>query len=186
SDELSFSEGDILYVLDSSSTSGWWRARCGKHSGIIPYNYVSEQTESIDYPLHEAAKRGNISFLQECLDNQVSVNSLDKSGSTALYWAAHSGHAEIMKILLSKSTISVSAQNKIGDTALHAAAWKGHANCVELLLQAGAKPSIRNQERKTPIDLATTPEAAALLKRASMTQPPADAGDYGSSDDDED
>jgi hypothetical protein len=93
-DEMSFAEGDVLYVLDSSSNSGWWHARCGKNSGIIPFNYgitgsfllilhalrclfaVSEQTESIDYPLHEAAKRGNISFLQECLDNEVGQNTV--------------------------------------------------------------------------------------------------------------
>jgi hypothetical protein len=32
---------------------------------------VSEHTESIDFPLHEAARRGNLTFLKECIDNQV-------------------------------------------------------------------------------------------------------------------
>ena len=33
---------------------------------------VEENTESIENALHEAAKRGNITFLNECLGNKVS------------------------------------------------------------------------------------------------------------------
>jgi len=187
-DELSFTEGDVLYVTDSSaSAGGWWPARCGKRSGLIPCNYVSEHAEAIDFPLHEAARRGNMVFLKECIDNQVSVNCLDKSGSTALYWAAHSGHVAILQLLISRPNASVSAQNKIGDTALHAAAWKGHIECVQLLLQAGAKVSIRNHEQKTPFDLANIPEIAAILKRYSVTATSNVHDDeYGSSNDDDD
>lgn len=32
---------------------------------------VEESMESVDNPLHEAAKRGNVGFLQECLNNKV-------------------------------------------------------------------------------------------------------------------
>lgn len=80
---------------------------------------VAEQAESIDNPMHEAAKRGtqiytylafclfdsvvkqsdvlcvnagNLSWLRECLDNKVGINGLDKAGNTSLYWACHGGH----------------------------------------------------------------------------------------------
>jgi len=76
---------------------------------------------------------------------------------------------DALKILLEMPNVSVSSQNKLGDTALHAAAWKGFAECVQLLLQAGGNVSVRNIEKKTAYDLATNPEAAALLKRASGT-----------------
>ena len=74
---------------------------------------VSESMEAIDNPLHEAAKRGNLPFLQECLANGVSVNGLDKSGATPLYWAAHGGHSDCVQALLSVSNISFDSQVSI-------------------------------------------------------------------------
>jgi hypothetical protein len=34
--------------------------------------------ESVAFPMHEAAKRGNVPYLRELLDNKVGVNGLDK------------------------------------------------------------------------------------------------------------
>lgn len=181
-DELSFQEGDILYIVDDAcDPQGWWRARCGTKIGLIPSNYVSENTESIDFPLHEAARRGNMSFLNECLQNKISVNGLDKSGSTAVYWAAHSGQLDCLKALMGSGGATINAQNKLGDTALHAASWKGHKEVVDLLLQAGANPHLKNKENKTPAELATSPDVAAALKRATGSYP-TDAVDYEGSD----
>lgn len=39
SDELTFHEGDLLYVFDQISDPNWWKARCGNKSGLIPSNY---------------------------------------------------------------------------------------------------------------------------------------------------
>eukprot|EP00057_Strongylocentrotus_purpuratus_P033419 XP_791356.3 PREDICTED: osteoclast-stimulating factor 1 [Strongylocentrotus purpuratus] len=72
SDELTFEEGDLLYVTEMTN-DGWWKGRCGTKSGLIPGNYVEESTESVDFPLHEAAKRGNLSFIQECISNKSRV-----------------------------------------------------------------------------------------------------------------
>uniref|UniRef100_A0A8R1TNZ1 Osteoclast-stimulating factor 1 n=1 Tax=Onchocerca volvulus TaxID=6282 RepID=A0A8R1TNZ1_ONCVO len=161
--ELSFNEGDLLYVSDSSNDAQWWPARCRNQTGLIPGNYVMT-AEYIEYPLHDAAKRGNIECVKECLDNAVSVNGLDKSGSTPLYWSSHGGHVAIVKLLCSIPNMCISAQNKIGDTALHAAAWKGHLECVKILLEHGASTTIHNNERKLPIDLASDPETRALIQ----------------------
>jgi len=38
-DELSFEEGDILYLVDDQSNKDWWKARCGLKCGLIPANY---------------------------------------------------------------------------------------------------------------------------------------------------
>uniref|UniRef100_A0A8D1EDD7 Osteoclast stimulating factor 1 n=2 Tax=Sus scrofa TaxID=9823 RepID=A0A8D1EDD7_PIG len=130
---------------------------------------VAEQAESIDNPLHEAAKRGNLSWLRECLDNRVGVNGLDKAGSTALYWACHGGHKDIVDMLFTQPNIELNQQNKLGDTALHAAAWKGYADIVQLLLAKGARTDLRNNEKKLALDMATNAACASLLKKKQGT-----------------
>ncbi len=162
-DELTFEEGDLLYVTDMKNKD-WYTAKCGKKTGLIPSNYIEQNMDPIDNPLHEASKRGNVDFLKESLANLVSVNGLDKSGSTPLYWASHGGHVECVKILLGQPRVEVNSQNKIGDTALHAAAWKGHAEVVRMLLAKGARTNIKNKADKVAQDLAAKdPATAALL-----------------------
>ncbi|XP_065060536.1 osteoclast-stimulating factor 1-like isoform X2 [Rhopilema esculentum] len=178
-DELSFQEGDILYIIDKNNPSGWWRAKVGSKEGMIPSNYVEESTESVDHPMHEAAKRGNLGFLKECILNKVSPNSLDKSGSTALHWAASGGHFDCAAQLLNLPHVDVNVQNKLGDTALHNASWKGHASVVEILLDRGANKNIQNNEKKKPYDLARNPQVAMLLKDKVA----ATANDYGEDED---
>ncbi|XP_031559692.1 osteoclast-stimulating factor 1-like [Actinia tenebrosa] len=177
-DELSFEEGDILYILDKGDGQ-WWKAKVGKKTGLIPSNYVEEHTESVENPLHEAAKRGNIGFMQECLQNKVSVNGLDKSGSTPLHWAAQGGHTECAKMLLSQPRVQVNVQNKLGDTPLHSASWKGHADIVELLLEKGAKTDIKNNDKKLPYDLARDADVGKLLRGSAGEA----ANDYGEDED---
>ena len=37
-DELTFDEGETLYILDMSDPD-WWKAKCGNKTGLIPSNY---------------------------------------------------------------------------------------------------------------------------------------------------
>uniref|UniRef100_A0A672IZL8 Osteoclast-stimulating factor 1 n=1 Tax=Salarias fasciatus TaxID=181472 RepID=A0A672IZL8_SALFA len=160
-DELYFEEGDILYISDTSD-SNWWKGTCRGRSGLIPSNYVAEQAESIDNPMHEAAKRGNLSWLRECVDNKVGINGLDKAGNTALYWGCHGGHRGNWK---TDFCTICTGSNKLGDTALHAAAWKGYSDIVEMLLNKNARTDIRNNENKLALEMATNAQCASLLKR---------------------
>lgn len=183
SDELSFDEGDVIYVTGKGD-DGWLKAIVNGKSGIIPGNYVEAEggAESLPHPMHEAAKRGNLEFLQECIANRVSVNGLDNAGSTPLHWAARGGHADCVKALLSAPGIEVNVVNKIGDTALHGAAWKGHPETISLLLEAGADKKKRNQEGQTAYDLAGRNADAQQLLRAESRRN--DDDDYEDSDED--
>ncbi|XP_012261054.1 osteoclast-stimulating factor 1-like [Athalia rosae] len=153
--ELSFEEDELLYVYDQDTNANWWKAKCNNREGLIPANYVGEQTEEVALPLHEAARRGNISFLRECLKGGVSGTGLDSTGNTPLFWASRAGHLDCVKELLSLSNPAVNAQNKMGDTPLHAAASHGHLEVVQILLDAGTDASLRNNENLTAEELAS-------------------------------
>lgn len=45
-DELSFPADAILEILDQENTSGWFKARLGDQTGLIPSTYV----QAIDVP----------------------------------------------------------------------------------------------------------------------------------------
>lgn len=154
-DELSFDEGDVLYVYEKDVDSNWWKAKCGSREGLIPVNYVEEQMQEILLPLHEAARRGNISFLKEHLKQGVSGTGLDAAGNTPLYWAASTGHIDCVKELLSLPNSAINAQNKMGETPLHISASHGHLNIVSLLLKNGANPFIKNNYNLTAKDLSS-------------------------------
>jgi ankyrin repeat protein len=50
------------------------------------------------------------------------------------------------------------------------ASYKGHVDIVRLLVDKGADTTLRNISRKTALDMAKTPEIAALLKDAPELQ----------------
>mmetsp|Transcript_36987 Transcript_36987/g.96934 ORF Transcript_36987/g.96934 Transcript_36987/m.96934 type:complete len:219 (-) Transcript_36987:150-806(-) len=184
--ELSFGEGDMIYVSNKGD-DGWWEATVNGKKGVIPGNYVeADGGESVAFPMHEAAKRGNMGYMKELLANKVSVNGLDKAGSTPLHWAARGGHAECTAALLGSPGIMVDVQNKLGDTPLHGAAWKGQAQVIEMLIDAGADTMVRNNEGLTAYDLGKDrPDAARLLiPRASRASKAAEEGEYEDSDED--
>jgi ankyrin repeat protein len=71
---------------------------------------VETSTEEVFYPIHDAARRGNLTHLMQCLAEGVSATSLDNAGNTALYWSSHSGQVECVKELLTCSGPAINAQ----------------------------------------------------------------------------
>ncbi|KHN83966.1 Osteoclast-stimulating factor 1 [Toxocara canis] len=86
--EMTFNEGDLLYVSDSCNDSNWLTARCGDQTGLIPRSYVMN-AEYIDYPLHDAAKRGNAQFVTECLSNAEAALASDLAWDEASAWSGN-------------------------------------------------------------------------------------------------
>ena len=66
--------------------------------------------EEVEQPLHEAARRGNLDFMQECLQQGVSGTGLDNAGNTPLYWASHAGHVDCVRELLALPKPAVNVQ----------------------------------------------------------------------------
>ncbi len=75
----------------------------------------------------------------------------DQQGTwNALTYAAHGGTVATVEALIAHGV----ALQFVGRPALHAAASMGHAEVVDVLLRAGADPSARDTEGKTPADVA--------------------------------
>jgi len=56
--------------------------------------------DTIENPLHDAARRGNIEFLRDCLANGVSPTGLDSTGNSPIHWTARGGHLECLQELV--------------------------------------------------------------------------------------
>jgi hypothetical protein len=67
---------------------------------------------------------------------------------TPLIWAAYTGKAECLKLLI-KAGANLDSQDKDLDTALSSASKMGHGECVNLLLEAGADTKIITAGGKT-------------------------------------
>jgi len=164
-DELSFSVGDILYILDQSEDD-WWKARCKGKEGLIPSNLVeSASADGSTSPLHDAAKRGNIDLLKECLVNRLPVNQMDPAGNTPLHWASRAGQLECVRELLAVPQVSFDKTNKLGDTAIMMATAHGHAEVVNSLLKSGANTKLKNSERKGLEELSKDPDVCVVLRK---------------------
>ncbi|KAF0986926.1 hypothetical protein HZS_7083, partial [Henneguya salminicola] len=113
--------------------------------GLLPLSLIPETIDEVPSIFHEAAKRGNIEQLKQCLEYCIPVNCLDASNSTALHWAAAFGQA--------------------GDTPLHNASWRNYPLIIKMLIEAGADQTIQNKAGKTALNLATHCESKAVLKK---------------------
>eukprot|EP00096_Caligus_rogercresseyi_P007591 TRINITY_DN25524_c0_g1_i1.p1 TRINITY_DN25524_c0_g1~~TRINITY_DN25524_c0_g1_i1.p1 ORF type:complete len:179 (+),score=19.43 TRINITY_DN25524_c0_g1_i1:29-538(+) len=108
------------------------------------------------------ALSGDLSKVEGVLrKNPEASNSLDSSGLSALHYAARSGHAAIVSLLLKTGKARVDPLSPSGSsTPLHRAAYMGHLDIVQLLLDHGADPHLtdsdgnnalhKSSEKKTP------------------------------------
>ena len=85
------------------------------------------------YPLHEAARVGNVEQLRELLtQNPAAVNTKDDRGRTPLHCAALWNHRGCVEELL-KAGADFEAKTINGKTAKEIALGKGYSKIVELL-----------------------------------------------------
>lgn len=192
-DELSFEEGELLYILDSTTDPSWWRVRIKGKEGLVPANLVAAGGQvgpnSSGNAFHDGCKRGNLELVEECLTNKVPVNVPDKAGNTGLHWACRGGHEDIIVRLLDlEKQIEVDIENRLGDTPLHLAALKGSKIAIELLRQTQRVNVLKpNAEGKTAYEIASDVEAKSALKSWIKEQSNDDQeNDYEASSDEED
>ncbi|KAJ3037243.1 hypothetical protein HDV00_001875 [Rhizophlyctis rosea] len=108
-------------------------------------------------PLQLAAKYGrhkNVPILVAAMGVGADY-TLMKDGYTALHFAAHYGHEEVVKALLEAGANASQLDKKLKSTPLHHAARMGHLACVEVLLDhPGVDMDAVDKMGRTPMTLA--------------------------------
>jgi hypothetical protein len=130
-----------------------------------------------DFPLMEAAERGNAAIVRALLENRAQVNRRHDYMGTALTAAATKGNVEVVRMLVEAGAnvrdpkevalpraahygrlevvqylLSAGANpNGANGEALIAASWQGHLEVVQALLAAGANPNLRGVSGNTAL-----------------------------------
>lgn len=106
-----------------------------------------------DYPLHSAARRGNLSIVKYLIKKGAKVNLKDGHNRTPLHHAAMS-KLSVFKYLLKKKA-KLKAKNSLDMNVLHIAAKKGKLRIVKYLIEKkDMDEDIETKDGKTPLDLA--------------------------------
>jgi hypothetical protein len=104
--------------------------------------------------LTRASSRGDVRLIQHLLTNGANVNgSIHRSKSTALHYAASTGHVASCKILVQYGA-NVNSFDAEMNTPLHLAAQNGNAHVVEFLLRQGADRSVETSYGLTALQMA--------------------------------
>ncbi|CAG8269634.1 unnamed protein product [Penicillium nalgiovense] len=98
--------------------------------------------------LHVAAWAGLAGYAAHLLEIGDSIEERDACQNTPLYWAASSGHHDVVKVLLDNGADPNAEQNE-GYNSLHLAARRNHAAVAKLLLAAGVHP-LTPKTQETP------------------------------------
>jgi len=99
----------------------------------------------------EAAKFGDGQRVSERLSTGANVDQPDKTGATAMHWAALGGHDHIIRQLLDAKADVNAAEAGSGMTPLHGVARWNRLTTAKLLLANGAKVDVRDRFGRTPL-----------------------------------
>ena len=94
------------------------------------------------------AKAGNVEQLEECLDQEVFIDCVDKFGNTLLILAAQGNNKRLVKTLLRRGA-NINAQNAQGNTSLHYCHEYSYEHLAAYLQEKGADDSILNMRKLT-------------------------------------
>lgn len=129
-------------------------------------SFTSNRPEDL---LFDAARKGDVAYLQHLLDQQIDVNTQDAKGFTPLIVAAYDEHEDATKLLLAAGA-DPNVQDRAGNTALMGVCFKGYPNIARLLIAHGADLNLQNGNGGTALMFAT------LFGRNKLVKVMLDAG----------
>ena len=132
--------------------------------------------------LFEACALGDIDQVRRCVEGAPdSVDSVASDGYFPLGLAAFFGHAEIVRLLLTRGAdVNLASRNSARVTALHGAVTRGAADIVRVLLERGANPNVRQEGGFAPLHSAAAAGhegiVRLLVEHGAETSPRSDQG----------
>jgi len=90
------------------------------------------------YPVHEAAKKGDVKLVEFILRTSYDMNTKDRYGHTAWHWACKNGRTETAQLIIQNSKecgIDLNAKDKRDKTAWHLACIYGKTETAQLIIQ---------------------------------------------------
>lgn len=109
------------------------KLRLKKSVQYLQTNVHSENLVRMTTALHIACLQGKLEVVKNLVNEvHIDIDYLDRTGSTALMYAAYSGHLDIVKFLVEHGA-NVSIKNLKGGTAARYAAYAGQRSIVDYL-----------------------------------------------------
>ena len=125
--------------------------------------------------LHLAIRHGHSSVVTTLIEAWANLNEQDENGMTPLMRTAYRGHHQVVgELIRAGANVSVVSSQEwwsvvAGSTALHFAAAKNSIECGVLLVEAGADMRTRNEDSKSPLDLASHDFRQAIQQAQSFS-----------------
>ncbi|OAD54910.1 26S proteasome non-ATPase regulatory subunit 10 [Eufriesea mexicana] len=127
---------------------------------------VNAKTQTGHSSLQYAASKNWRTICVALLAKGANVNATDNRGATPLHRATSKGNIAIVKLLIEfyGQYLDIDKKDADGNSALHLACEENRVDEAKLLVQNGARVTLMNKEKKTPLDLAN-PGLALQLKK---------------------
>lgn len=115
-----------------------------------PWSLSVTDESLVATPLHWAVINGHQEAALWLLSVGAPVKARDKTGFTALHYAAYVGLPAVAVALIDKGADVNAVSDWIGVTPLHVAALKNRLLVATVLLSRGAKVAVRDRRGRTP------------------------------------
>lgn len=152
--------GATVNTRNNAESTALFEAVIGNHAEVVAVllskpvlNVNEEHLHSAERtPLMFAVRDDSVEIVCQLLqDPRIEINKRDLDGCTALTLAAKAGSFISVGYLLEHSAIDLNATDHTGNSALMHAAKRDHYQIVSCLLNAGANPSIKDQDGGTAL-----------------------------------
>lgn len=110
---------------------------CGSSPGDYRKALLERGVSWEDEAFLEQVKQGDLAVVELFLKGGMELETRDRSGATALMYAALNGHVETTSLLIEEGA-NVNAQDKLGRRALDYATVHPESGAFQILASAGA------------------------------------------------